>query len=480
MRYLLGDFSPSLDSTTPNIIVDSNWVYRTMGGWAAMAPMMLINAASLPSQAYGALGVPIVSGTYEIVAGTTNQLYKLNASNAFVSQGLTLVGGTNPWSFTVYGNDLLATNGIDPVQVSTSGGVFAALGGSPPIFAIVEASDFSLFGILANSNVGYFTFNDTLWTPNIATLTGTFSLTSTPGNITAAKQLRGGIAVYKESSAFFGQYTAVPSQLWQFTNSSKTVGSRSMNGVVPANNLHYIMGPDNFYMFDGFTMTEIPSSLRNWFFNTQLYQPLSNLVRGIYDFVNNQVMWWYPKDSTGALNNYISLSLSTGMWCVGELGVDAPVNLVPSPSTFQTQFGANSSLAAILSSHSLGVSGPTAAGTTYASGAPFITSGDLGDKRNVFRLTRVKPGLLNYPQVGNAQNSNTPPANTPVIAPKLDVLGTYVPGQSYNTMKSALDISTRGFFDFKSANTLQRLKFKMSTGYEIADAEIEIELQGSQ
>lgn len=442
-----------------------------------MDPMMLIKTAYLPGQCYGALGAPIAGGAYQIVAGVQAQLYSLNGSNVFVSEGLTLTGGTNPWSFTVYGNDLIAVNGVDVAYVSTSGGAFVPLGGTPPIFSIIEATDFSLFGIIANSNQGYFTFNDTLWTPSIATLTGTFSLTSTPGNITAAKQLRGGIGIYKESSAFFGQYTAAPAQLWQFTNASKTVGVRSPDAVVPANDLHYLMGPDNFYVCDGFTMKEIPSKLRNWFFNQQLYQPLANLVRGIYDFVNNQVIWWYPTDSTGALKNYIAYSIESGMWSPGSLAVDAPIPLIPSPSAFHTQFGANSAIAAILSSHGLGVSGATGAGATYASGAPYVTSGDLGDKRNVYRITRVKPGFLNFPL---PNTSNPPPANTPVIAPQLAVLGTYVPGQAYQTMVDPVAISQRGFYDFKSANTLQRLKFKMSTGYELADAEIEMELQGSQ
>lgn len=513
-RYTMGDFSPDLDPTTPNILTDAAWVYSVLGGWAAMPPMWMVEApsgsanpltASLPSQCLGAYGTPTQNG-YRIYAGVQQQLYIMNvsvdpagsayvgsispsASIVFNNQFLFLQGGATSWYFTIYGDDVLAADGVNPVYVSTHGTPFVLLRGLPPVFDIIEATDFSLFGIPPHSNLGYFTFNDNQWTPNISTLTGTFSLTSTPGNITAARALRGGIVIYKDGSMFGGQYTAVPSQLWQFNNISKTIGCVSKFAPVAAGPYQYFPGPDNFYQTDGFNVNPIPNNLRSWFFGNggvggQLYAPLAKLIKGHYDFINNQILWWYPTDSTGALNNYVSLSLNTGRWSRGFLtgGIDFAIPLQPGAGAFQSAFGANSSLAVILASHNMAVSGPSSAGATYPSPAPYVTTGDVGDKRNVYRVTKVRPGFLSLPRAPKSQfpPNPSPPPNTPIDPPKCSVYSVYVQGQTPQLAVDAVDLSTSGSFNFVTANRLLRFKIRMSSGYQIADAEIDMVQAGIQ
>lgn len=444
VRLELGDFSPDLDLVVQGfsrkqipqralaLLSDSQWVYSTTGGFTNM-PALQAQSSPLPSKVVGAYGAE-VGGAFIVVEGTYNQLY-LNIDGLLVNQNLTLANTQNPWYFTVYGNDLLATNGADPVQVSINGGHFAALAGSPPLFSIVEATPFSLFGVVPNSNQYYFTLNDTIWTPSIATSTGTAILGATSGIIRAAKQLRGGIAMFKHNSLYYGQF-AGPPLFWDFTVVSTQVGTYGPHSVVAVDTTLYFVGPDDFWMFDGYSLQRMPNNLKKFFFN-DLDSNFAGNIFATYDVPRSQIFFYYPSVNAfplGSLDSYVSYSLRTGKWLRGSINIDTPLDgqlFASSPWTwgrFQDTYvsysgipaliygaalfsgNTNSQYAVVDSSHTLQAFNGT--GTDVA----FIQTGDLGDKMNMYRITRARPGFLQYP----AANSRT----------KMQTFGTYNQGSS--------------------------------------------------
>src|SRR5271166_1848842 len=329
MQLSLGDFAPDLDPiiqgfmgrriapSSQSVLTDTGGVYSTLGGWKAMPTLQRISATPLPGPAFGAFSAE-VSNVFLVVVATANQLYFIN-NGQLISQGLTLTNSANPWSFTVYGTDLLATNGVDPVQVSINGGGFAALAGSPPIFSIVEATDYSLFGIVPLSNEYWYTLNDTIWTPSIATATGFGTLASTPGIIVAAKQLLGNIAMYKRNALYYGTYQGPPFY-WGFQTISNKVGTLGPNSVVTVDTMQYFVGPDDFYQFDGYSLSRIPNNLRKWFF-ANVNTNFASTIFASYDQPRGQVVFWFSSNNAqkgGILDSNVAYSLITGNWCKSQ------------------------------------------------------------------------------------------------------------------------------------------------------------------
>lgn len=107
-------------------------------GWGPMPGLTEISQA-LASECRGAVYVRTASGTYKIIAGTETGLYELNTTDF----SWTDISGTSApyavplndaWTFTRFGDKLIAHNLADAIQVYDIelGGDFADLAGSPP------------------------------------------------------------------------------------------------------------------------------------------------------------------------------------------------------------------------------------------------------------------------------------------------------------------------------------------------------------
>jgi hypothetical protein len=481
MKVLLGDFAPDVDPVAPGFmrgqipngvqmpLLDTNWIYSTPAGFRSM-PQLQVLTTALPSAALGAFSAQLANGLNFVVLGIANQLYIVTFFSpptvpvTPASQGLTLTNAVNRWYFTVYGNDLIGANGVDPLQVSTSGSNFTALGGSPPIFSIIEATDFSLFGIVPLSNQVYFTLNDTLWTPSIATETGTFFLTSTPGNITACRALRSGVAIYKRNS-FFSGYFAGPPFYWQMSKVSSEIGTAGPYSLVATDTNHYFWGVDDFYSFDGNTLARLPNNVRRWFIANMNsnYEPL---IAGVYDRSHSQIIWYFSSihaSPTGSLDAYMAFSLLTGKWVHGYLAIDLPVFGAISSGIQGVLPGTSSILGVVDANHDLNVATGTYAGNPGL--GPFITTGYLGDKRSNYRITRTRPGFTFLPTAA---------------IPSMNAFATYVEGMALYNLAGPVGLSPQGYFDNVMAARLTQLQLIWQSEAELCDLDIDIAYAGTR
>ena len=130
---------------------------------------------ALGTACLGAASFRGIGGTVANFAGTASKLYNLQSS---VWTDVSKVGGysvavNDKWSFTQFGDDVIATNGTDNPQVWTIGtsSVFADLGGSPPVSRLcAQVRDFVFLGkeALAKSTLQWCSINnDAEWTPGI-------------------------------------------------------------------------------------------------------------------------------------------------------------------------------------------------------------------------------------------------------------------------------------------------------------------------
>lgn len=147
----VADLNTTVAATARNVIpADGSYLpFPTLTGLT-----QAINAKPL-----GGIMARTTGGGYAVYVGTATKLYRLSGGdlsweNVTPSGTSFAASDTSPWSFVQYGTDVVATNGIDDVQVIDvdSGTDFAVLGGSPPRARHVAVwGDFLVLGNFPNS-----------------------------------------------------------------------------------------------------------------------------------------------------------------------------------------------------------------------------------------------------------------------------------------------------------------------------------------
>lgn len=498
------DFSPDLDTTIAGTITDMDGWRGTQAGLATLPSFEVL--ASLPAGeiATGAFIATLVSGQQVVVVGTTHHLYTLKSGGLVeFDGGQTFSGGH--WSFAVFGNDILAVNGVNVPQVSANDQPFEPLAnvsdtpplgpGQPQTAAIVEVVDEGVFMIPVDSNVYYFTgISDRTWTPNIATETVNAPVTGTPGPIIALHRIRGGVVLYKARSFYMGLFTGPPF-FWSFTSISENVGAFSQDSIVNAGDLHLWIGPDDFYQFDGSSLQRIPNSLRKWFFGSasgvgaHFNRNLASLIIGQWDPSTGDAVWYFPSPNSTVLDSAIRYNVSTGKWTKGTpkatdgtplvvVAVLQPGNISTTAGLTYIQFGQTYTFYNSFPPD-LPYNSPTFGGSvtqavvpaiidangnlltaTGASAGGFIVTGELGDSIRYYQICRVRPVFTRWPanNFGHLQAYHSRINGYPAIDPN-DFPQPFVGPQSW--------LSKDATFNFIQTARRHILRFEVT-----ADAEI--------
>jgi hypothetical protein len=465
----LQSFSPDVDSVTPGIILDGNDFVPSMQGFRTL-PDLFQATESLQEQCRGAAALTFQDGTQWIVAGTENTLNAVlaqdlngNAPAQWHTQYLPAsTPKTRHWYFAMYQDIIIAVDGSRKPYVATQAslnvGVWNFLGGSPPVLALVGTSDFSLFGVEAQNDgepsaKWWSTLNPTIWTPDIATECVTSTLSQTNGGITALKALRSMMVLYKNQSTFIGQLVGPPF-IWQFTEVSRQSGAVSQDGVVSVQDGHWLIGPDDAYILDGFSLPRAPNALREWFFDRVDDFGLTN-VKGRFDQPRSLAFWHYPvngtQDATVA-DEWICANARTGQWATGQLRVQAVVQQL-----INYDLGGYSTSGLFRDDAALYLYAPNGQRTTNGA---FLTTGDVGDRHYMYQVTRARPGF-------------TIVNGTPVLTP----LSTYTPGGAY-TAGAPVPLSADGWFNMVNTARLQRMRLSADADVEIADLELQVQPVG--
>lgn len=422
---LLG-FAPDIDISVPGVITGGIGLVPSING---MRPVKSLTTAGYPALAAPCVGsavVRLVDDSRRIFAGTQTKLYEGSSLSWNDVSSATYTGGVdNRWRFAQFGNDTIATNFTDVMQVSTSSGSFSNLAGSPPKAAIVETC--AGFVLVFDYNDGVNVYhdgwwcsalqNDTSWSPSIATQAANGRLLDTPGSIRAAHALGNIMVVYKERSMYLGFYDGPP-VIWRWQLVPGEVGAVSQEAVVnvlingsPA---QIFAGYDDFYVFDGTKPVSIGNPLRKWY-NTNSNASYRYKTQAMHDPAN-QVVYFYLPDSNGNLTLCIPYNYKVDKWGIlGTIGaVEAALQYLSGGTTYDglgSLYSTYDSIPTISYDSPFWTSGAPVAAIfdntntlqTY-SGTPGTTSiycGYTGDGDQFTTLTRIRPRFNVYPSTGS-------------------------------------------------------------------------------
>lgn len=423
MIPLLG-FAPDADVTTPGVILScSNLIPYQNGMEGAPEP---VTPASTPVLAAACIGAAVVSkldDTRRIIAGTTTKLYELSAGTwSDVSRVAVYTGGVDTrWSITQFGDATLCANRSDVIQRSTSG-VFVDVSGAPKAEILFTVGAFVM---ALNLNDGAekpdgwqccAAFDDTSWTPSLATQATAGRLVATAGRLTAGMRLGEYAIAYKQRSIYLGQYVGAPT-VWNWIQvPGGDAGCVGKEAICDIGGAHFFVGDDNLWIFDGTRPIPVADGyVRQFFYDNSnpLYRYKTICV---FDRQKNVVWVFYPSLGSTTPNAAIVYHIAAKKWGVANRSIEAALNYVSSgvtidglssisstidglaPYSFDSQFwlAGGKSLSIFNTSHQLQAMTGVSTGSS-------MTTGEVGDDDAVSALNMIRLRYAMAPSAASVQ-----------------------------------------------------------------------------
>ena len=393
----LQGFAPDLDPTTPGILQSVTNALPTTRGMVG-APTPVDTSWTVYAKTYGGAVIDTLTGGERTFLSSGAEVYELmpNGSAVFRGAGQSSIDPqhNSREMFTSFGNAVIKANGIAIMALTT--GNFAYL--TAPAAKIVESV--GLFVLAFNTRGGGGVTADgwaacalgdyTDWTPSAATQAANGRLLDSAGEITAARRINDGIIAYKKRSMYYGQYVG-GDIIWQWSQVTTNVGCVGKDAVVNAGGVHYFVGADDLYMFDGSYPRSIGGNIKRWFFKDADPARIKNVI-AVHDRNDDHVWFWYSSKTaaSGFFDTAIVYNMLTGAWGrVSQVCQDV--------MTYQG--GTNA----------LQIINPTGSSTVHkvqsltgATGAASMQTFDIGDDDRYSRLSKVRPRYLTSPTSATA------------------------------------------------------------------------------
>jgi hypothetical protein len=408
-------FAPDSDPTTQGVLTDCQNLIPFEAGFLGAPSPVSVNAASLASDCRGAVVATKLDGTRRVFAGTQTKLYELSGTS-WIDQsvgGASYTGSVESrWSFCQFGDTTVASNLTDAMQSSTSG-AFNTITGAPKAKIVVSAAN--NFVIAFNTNDTTYgqspdrwwccaQSDQTSWTPSVTTSATTGRLVAVEGPIQAALPLGDYVVAYKQRAIFLGTYAGAP-VVWQWNLvPGGEAGCVGPEAVCDIGGAHFVVGNDNFWIFDGTRPIPVGVGVvRQWFLNnsspTYRYR-----TKVSYDRQKSLVSIFYPSlNSTGACDSRLVFHVGTKHWGRADAVVQAPLNFIAPGVTINSLdaiAGTINALPNIPLDGQFWVSGGQIAcyfdstnklvSLTGASISSSVTTGDVGDDDQVTMVDKLR------------------------------------------------------------------------------------------
>jgi hypothetical protein len=414
MDKLIG-FAPDAEPTTPGVLTDcANFIPYEQGMKAAPSGTTPTNVPALAAACNGAAVVTKLDDSRRTFAGSATALYELSGGSwSAVTRGTgAYTGGSDTrWSFAQFGDATLAANLSDTIQRSNGSGAFADVATAPKAKIIFSVGAFvmalnTVDGIYGTSPDRWWccaSYDDTSWTPSGSTLATTGRLVASPGRITAGLRLGEYAVAYKEKSIYLGQFVGAPA-VWDWRQvQGGDAGCIGQDAVCDIGGTHFIVGTDNFWLFNGGVPQPIGTGvLRQWFFSNS-NTSFAYKTQCVYDKQNQLVYTFYPSLNSTTIDSVLVYHVLTKQWGRMTMSAEAVVNYIASGVTIDGLSSVSATidglsgyafdspiwnagaraLAVINTSHQLQL-------LTGAAGSSSFTTGDAGDDDTFSCLVRVR------------------------------------------------------------------------------------------
>jgi hypothetical protein len=288
---------------------------------------------ALESACLGAASFRGIGGTVVNFAGTAAKLYQLQSS---VWTDVSKLGGYavatgDKWSFTQFGNDVIAVNGTDAPQVWTIGvsSAWADLAGSPPISRFAaQVRDFVFLGRItsAQNKLAWSAINnDASWTAGVNQSddqeipTGGAIMSMVGGEI---------CVVLSESSINRFSYVGSP-LIFQRDTISIEHGTPCQNGTVGYQGAVFFVSWDGFWSLqNGNELVPIgDQQVDRTFWNDPeiaVNQAFLYNVIAAYDPINKLAAWAYPsvQSTNGMIDSMMIWNRTLGQWSFAQVPIE--------------------------------------------------------------------------------------------------------------------------------------------------------------
>ena len=158
---------------------------------------------------------------------------------------------------------------------------------------------------------------------------------STPGRLTAGGKLGDYAVAYKERAIYLGQYIGAPAVWdWQEVPGGEAgcVGQEAWCDIGGA---HFVVGIDNFWLFDGARPTKIGNGVvRDWFYAKSNPQ-VRERIRCAYDKQAGLVWVFFPSKNSQAPDRALVYHTTTQKWGLVDLVTEAVLNYVGAGLTIE-------------------------------------------------------------------------------------------------------------------------------------------------
>jgi len=289
--------------------VDAN---TTSHDYSPFGMPQYLPTASLSKRCQGFFSAKAPNGHSYNFAGDANDLYLLSAgvmTNVSKSTGVYATPADSYWSFTQYGNRIIATNGYDNVQSFVLGTdtKFSDLSAGAPIS--YYAASVKDFVVLASQ---YGNRNTIQWSgidqPAYWPAPGTSGAITNQSDIQTMPEggwvtgIVGGVAgvdavVFTETMVWTMMYSGYPT-LFAFKPVDRAKGTTIPGSVVNQGEFIAYIGPDGFYCFDGTNCIPIgKNKVDKWFFQNVNQNFLARITSAV-DPINSLLLWSFPSRSS--------------------------------------------------------------------------------------------------------------------------------------------------------------------------------------
>ena len=324
-----GNWAPDQPRIGNSCITARN-VYPVAGGYAPFLSASALSEA-LGSEPKGAISFRRTSGEREVFAGTETELYRINGLGW---DDVTPAGGLSAsefWRFAVYGDRLIATNGVDNPQAFdlNSDTEFADLPNAPiHRFPIVVRDTLVALDVQDGSgfDVKWSAVNDSEdWT--VASGGGSQNFPD-GGPVVGGTGGETGIVIQEQGltrMAFVGGDLR-----FTFDQLEGSVGCIARNSIVRYKGITFYLSEEGFQAFDGAQSKNISDGVVTKTFFSELARADDLItdtlelittstgetitvgtltqIEGVLDLLNSCVIWKYPSDSGGVkllIYNYV-------------------------------------------------------------------------------------------------------------------------------------------------------------------------------
>lgn len=347
--------------------VDGVNVIFKNGGAQKIGGSTQVGSQSVTTPVRGADAYQLSDNIQRLFFGSTDKLYMYVPGSGITQEGTGYSGsehGTatsiaSTWSFTSFGDLVIATNGTSAPQIwKLTTNAFAALSSETGATGVPSTAEITMrirgHILFFNTNAGDNTvsFSDVenpgIYTSTSTNAAGSLVVRDMNGAIMAAVPFKDGALVLGKDQAFTVRYVGSP---FYFTYKQVTtgIGAVSKASVIVVNNLAYGMGQRGIWQFDGLNYKYIDTPALQEFIQSTWEDSELSKVCATYDLENKTIYWFIPTANNAENSLGVVYNVENGSWSRIDFGRTAAV---PYMGAFKTPYMfAHSGSTASLRSH---------------------------------------------------------------------------------------------------------------------------------